>query len=103
MSDDTAVLYGITYDFDGGFSAVVVPTADDQLSPLSLRARLFAHSMFYQQQRVLNGFRACVVAISDGTTIPPWCKHTELELLGDTDGNKLLDGLFSIDPEELPP
>lgn len=102
MSNDTAVLYGITYSSDEVFGAVVVPTSDDLLSPEMFRAELFASSMFYQQRRTLNGFRACVVAISDGTSMPPWCTTSKLELLVDTDGNGVLDAHISIDPEKLP-
>lgn len=99
MSDDTAVLYGISYSFDETFCAVVLPTTEDSLPR---RQGLFAGTMLQSQGRAINGFAACLIAIRDGQTIPPWCTIGEYELLSDTNGNGLLDARISIDPRKLP-
>ncbi len=99
MSSDTAVPYGITFEFEGSFGAVLVTTVED--NPLR-RLGLFSGTMFQPQGRALNGFAACIIAVRDGEPIPPWCSVTALELVADTDGNGFLDARISIDASRLP-
>lgn len=101
MSSEAAVPYGITFTFEEGFCAVVVPTSDD-LSPIPLRTQLFASSMFRLQGRTLGAYISCLVSLRDGTHVPPWCSVQELELLADSNRNGLLDARVSIDPSKLP-